>query len=150
MRGSPIQNFICVLTLLTVMGIGVFMTTRNVEAVKPEQEAIHTNTSADSKQITVEAEILFSHRPTHIKIQQSGNTSPNLDLKPASNEIDFTLKLPAQKNIEFLIDIQWPEESDDSKYFTQITLRQDGTEDQVILFSDQFADFSDTFSVDTL
>ena len=149
MRGSPIQNFICVLILLAVMATGVFLTTRSAEAQKPAQASATTINSADITQSPIDAEILFSHRPTHISIQQVGKGSPVLDLKPTSNEVDFSLTVPAKQVTELLIDVQWPDAPDGSKYFTRITLRQDGKEDQIILFSDQFADFSDTFSIHT-
>ncbi|NWK55384.1 hypothetical protein HW115_07160 [Verrucomicrobiaceae bacterium N1E253] len=146
MRRAPLIDFICVLILLGLMGLGITLLTHKEETSIPTSKHASPNPSHHT---SVEAKILFSHRPTHIRIQRADQDKPLLDCQPASNEIDLSLTLPAKQSTEFLIDIQWLEASENNKYFTQITLTQAGKEEQKIHFTDQFADFADTFEIDT-
>jgi len=143
MRGSPIKNFICVMALLLAMAVGVVMTTRNVEAVAP---VVQPSTDTESTTTEVEVRMIFSHPPESVKIEKFG-----IDAKPPSNELEFTLKLPSGKfgkEIELPLDIAWTENAD-TVFFTKIIVRQDGKEDEVIVFTDQYFEFSDFFTIDT-
>jgi hypothetical protein len=140
MRGSPIKNFICVIALLFAMAVGVVMTTGKVESEKPGRPETEDRPAAV---VDVEVRLLFSHRPTRVKIPGFG-----VDARPEENELEFVLSLATERETELPLDIIWPEQ-DGAHYFTQITIRRDGVEDDVVVFTDQFAEFSDTFKIDT-
>ena len=140
MRGSPIKNFICVMALLLAMALGVMMTTRNVEAVSP---VVKPSTDTEATTIEVEVRMVFSHPPESVKIERFG-----IDAKAPTNELEFTLKLPLEKESELPLDIVWAEK-EDAVFFTKIIVRQDGKEDEVIVFTDQYSEFSDFFTIDT-
>ena len=148
MRGSPIQNFICVLALLLVMAAGIVMTTRETPKV-PVHQTEKRPQATNQTEVTVR--MVFSHPPEKVNVQRANSTSPSEDRRPTNNQTDLLLSLPAEKVTEFLIDIQWPEpaEPKNAHYFTQIIIRQDGQEDNVIVFADTYSTFSDTFSIDT-
>ncbi len=141
MRGYPVRNFIAVLFLLMVMALAVAMTTHR-DGGMPD-----TNQSASEQthdgQVSVMVRMLFSHPPEKVSIPGFGINEASVD-----NEIEFTLRLPAEQIIELPLDIRW-KERDDARFFTQITIRQDGREDDVHVFADQAAEFFDTFSIDT-
>lgn len=148
MRGSPIQNFICILALLLVMAAGIAMTTHEVATTTPRP--IEKPPKA-SDQTEISVRMIFSHPPEKVNVQRADSTSPSEDIRPTNNQTDFLLSLPAEKISEFLIDIQWPDhpEPKNAHYFTQLIIRQDGKEDDVMVFADTYSTFSDTFSIDT-
>lgn len=140
MPGSPIKNFLCVLVLLAAMALGVAMTTRQVNTTDSSTvEKIET----PSNMVNVDVRILFSHPPELIEISNLG-----ISQKSPSNEFEFTLTLPKEKVTELPLDIVWAEK-DDATFFSQITIRQDGKEDDVIVLSDLYSEFSDVFTIDT-
>ena len=140
MRGSPLTNFICVIALLLLMAIGVMLTTRKVESVKSGPQEM---TEQVEGVVDVEVRMLFSHRPTRVKIPGYG-----VDARPEGNELEWVLSLATESETELPIDITWAGQ-DGAHYFTQITIRRDGVEDDVVVFTDQFAEFADTFKIDT-
>lgn len=124
------------------------MTTREVATTtrhpieKPPQ-------ATDQTEVTVR--IIFSHPPEKVNLQRADSTHPSADRHPTHNQIELQLSLPVEEVTEFLIDIEWPDhpESKNARYFVQIIIRQDGRDDDVIIFSDTYSSFSDTFSIDT-
>ena len=137
---SPIKNFLCVLVLLAAMALGVAMTTRQVKTTDSSSiEKIDPSTDM----VNVEVRILFSHPPESIEIANFG-----ISQKSPSNEFEFTLSLPKEKVTELPLDIKWTEKAD-ATFFSQITIRQDGKEDDVIVLSDLYSEYSDIFTIDT-
>lgn len=140
MRGSPVKNFLCVIALLLVMAAGVALTTRKGESMKPEPREM---TKQAEGMVEVEVRLLFSHRPARVRIPGF-----RVDARPEENELELALSLPAETETELPLDITWAAQ-DDAHYFTRITIRRDGVEDDVVVFTDQFAEFADTFTIDT-
>ena len=148
MRGSPLRNFACVIVLLAVMAIGVSLTTRQVDATSRKKSEV---AASAEQMVKVQVRMLFSHQPEKVIVQQADkleNGTSTVNTQPTNNELDVSLNLPTDQVTEFLIDVTWPEQQQ-AHYFTQITIRQDGKEDQSIIFSDSFTELSDTFSIDT-
>ncbi len=140
MRGSPLKNFLCVIALLLVMAVGVALTTRRVDSVKPGPREM---TKQAEGMVEVEVRLLFSHRPARVRMPGFG-----VDARPEGNELELVLSLPAETETELPLDISWAAQ-DGAHYFTRITIRRDGVEDDVVVFTDQFAEFADTFTIDT-
>ena len=141
MRGSPIKNFICVIALLLAMAAAVKVLTRNVAApVAAEKKSTHPK---EGPMIEVDVRMTFSHPPRSAKIEGF-----RIHQKSPGNEMEFTLTLPKGKATELPLDIVWPEQ-EDARYFTSIIIRQNGKEDDVVTFTNQYSEFSDTFTIDT-
>ena len=148
MRGSPLRNFACVITLLAVMATGVTLTTRRDETAPPIQRDAAAPVGS---LIKVRVRMTFSHQPEKVIIQQADkleNETVAQNQLPTNNELNFSLELPAEQVTEFLLDVTWPEHSQ-AHYFTQITIRQDSKEDHSMILSDFLTQLSDTFSIDT-
>ena len=140
MRGCPVRNLICVIALLLAMAAGIAMTTRRNDGVQTTQESIREITN---KTVNVSVRMLFSHPPKRVSIP-----GYIVEALPIDNELDITLDLPAEEVTELPLDIQW-KECEDAHYFTQITIRRDGIQDDVVIFTDQSAEFADMFRIDT-
>ena len=141
MRDSPIRNFVYVLALLMVMALGVVVTTRKADAVsKPVGKSAPTeNTST----VDIEIRMLFSHPPKNVKIDGFG-----IDAKEPGNELKFSLTLPTGTESDLPLDIVW-EKQENARHFTQIIIRRDNQEDEVVTFTDQYSEFSDVFTINT-
>jgi len=116
------------------------MTTRRNDGVQTTQESIREITN---KTVNVSVRMLFSHPPKRVSIP-----GYIVEALPIDNELDITLDLPAEEVTELPLDIQW-KECEDAHYFTQITIRRDGIQDDVVIFTDQSAEFADMFRIDT-
>ncbi len=97
-----------------------------MESKKPGRTETEDRLSAV---VDVEVRILFSHRPTRVKIPGFG-----VDARPEDNELEFVLSLATESETELPLDISWPER-EGARYFTQITIRRDGVEDDVVVYS---------------
>ncbi len=139
MPRSPLKDFLCVAALLVVMACAVAFGTRPAAQQAPPPRPAGTAPPAGN--VRCGLRLLFSHRPVSVKINGT-------DTRPDGNELDMELTLPAGKLLELPIDIRW-RELPGARYFTQITVRRDGREDQVTVFADQYAEFADVFTVDT-
>jgi|GEM_PF-5689066 len=151
MRGSPIQNFIFVLALLLVMAAGIVVTTREVPTTTPHPIEKPPQ-ATDQTEVTVR--MIFSHPPEKVNVQRADSDQKSEDIQPIHHQVDLLLTLPVEKITEFFIDVQWPELTGsagqaEAHYFTQIIIRQDGREDDVIIFADTDSTLSDVFKIDT-
>ena len=139
MRGSPFVHFFYVLMILAVMGAGVMF----VSSSSDTPEIVENVKDDSSDRVDVKVMMVFSHQPLTVKVQ--GLDQAN---QPVNNQLTFNLNLPKDDISELLVDIVWNDKTG-ARYFTDITIRQDGKKDQKIIFSDQLAEFSDVLTINT-
>jgi hypothetical protein len=147
MPRSPVKNLLIVIVLLALMASATALMTHTDNATASTGTGtLPRLEEPPGLRTDVEIIMLFSHRPQRIRIESQG-----IDLRPSTNEIRITLQLPVNRQLELPLDITWPGQADEgSSYFTRLTIRQDGKEDNMVHYTGQHAEFADVFIVNTM